>query len=280
MLVPCRSCPACLHNRQKEWAYRLMMEREYSSGYCYFGTLTFDDKLIPSPDFASQLDRKILKDFVKRLRRHLEYHKVTKVLRVFGCGEYGDLGRAHYHLILFDIPLSLKKFLPFFQDCWPFGFVTLSHVTDARLMYVSKYTCKQLFVDDELYKDKEQLPFAYISRGSVRGDWLGHKLLLDKHKVQRLKDEQLFYVRSSNGSVFNLPQAYRKFIFTAAEREARSDFLCFIENPVYTSSYISQLKLKHIYNEQFEKLFWKRLREQRKIKLGCQSVSFLQEHEE
>lgn len=268
--VPCTKCPACLHNKQKEWAFRLMMEQKYSNGHSYFVTLTFDDNLVDSY-YTQNLDKKFFSDFIKRLRRKLEYHNITKEFRFFGCGEYGDLGRAHYHFICFGIPLNRIDFNTIIGLCWPFGFVTVSDVTDARCMYVAKYTCKELFANG--YEDKKQKPFASISSGrkpGVRGNVLGCKFLKDESLISRIKKEQMFYVRSSNGSLFNLPRYYRNRIFSAYEVDLHSDFVSKINTPVFSNylegkKYFDNLILQENY---YESQFFKHLSDERKNKLG------------
>ena len=244
------------------------MEAKYSVNPSFFVTLTFDDNLVSDMSLTRELDRKYIHDFCKRIAARLKYNKIMDHFRYFGCGEYGDLGRAHYHLIVFDVPLSLPDFKVILDDSWRVGFVTIAPLSDARAMYVAKYTCKELF-EDVFYSDKKQKPFATISTGSkkCRDNWIGHKFLDDKKLIERIKDEQLFYVRSDTGSVYNLPRAYRDRLFTKFERELHSDFLILrSEHPVMT--YSQGLKRAYRLIEQnkfYETQFYKRLSDERKL---------------
>lgn len=269
MSVSCGKCPACLHNRQKDWAYRLMMEDKYSDNPSYFVTFTFDDTLVPDASLPIELNKKFIYSFMKRFLTNLQYHKVISKPRYFLCGEYGAFGRAHYHCVFFDIPLSIDDFRILLESNWHYGFVDISSVSDSTMMYVAKYTCKGFFERD--FPDKVQKPFAKISRSKDPGKWLGYRFLDDTDVISRIKKEQLFFVRSSNGSSFNLPRKYKERIFTRYERELHSDFVNSL-HPVYSSfdSAIRQIHKQMIYDEQFETNFWRKLSEQRKIKLGVQ----------
>lgn len=106
MQVPCRECSACLHNRQKEWALRLMFEDKYSKGTSYFCTFTFDDLLV-APELVNELSKPFFVKLVKRIRARIDYINSKfsfpyTATRYFGCGEYGspvNTARAHYHCI-------------------------------------------------------------------------------------------------------------------------------------------------------------------------------------
>lgn len=245
------------------------MEQKYSDNPSYFVTLTFDDALIvDNPMLSSELNCKFFTDFIKRLSRRLQYHNIVDEFRYFGCGEYGDLGRAHYHVIIFNVGLSLSDFRVIIEDCWRVGFCTISALTDARCMYVAKYTCKELF-DDDFYNAHAQKPFASMSTGRKKGTFLGYKFLLDNSAINRIKDEQLFFVRSSNGSVFNLPRVYSRYIFTKYERELHADFVANLNYPLsFGPAYArkSMLALRCAYDN--DMLFFKRLREERKLTFG------------
>lgn len=242
-----------------------MSEDRYCDNPSYFVTLTFDDLLIPEPSLSSELNKDFLHKFMKRFSKKLQYHKLMDEVRYFACGEYGDLGRAHYHFIMFDVPCLKDDFRVLVQDSWPYGFVTCEPISDARCMYCAKYTCKELFEDD-FYSEKKQKPFASISTGRSKGKWLGYKFLEDKSAIKRLKDEQMFFVRSSNGSVFNLPSCYKNRLFSPYERELHNDFLL-MRSEKFFNSYASGLKNafstmhKNLF---YEQQFFKRLSDQRK----------------
>lgn len=167
--IGCGQCIGCRLDRAREWSYRCMIEaKEYP--FNYFVTLTYSDSFLPpfrgSPDpvtgetFSSELRRKDLQGFIKRLRSYCKYHFNHSGIRVFYCGEYGSLGRPHYHMILFNMP-ELKDLVfhsqpsgsPLYisdtiQRCWMRGndFIGFSIVGDVTLEscnYVARYIMKK-----------------------------------------------------------------------------------------------------------------------------------------
>lgn len=60
-LVPCGKCVACQNNKRSSLSLKLRLE-EYTSKYCYFLTLTYDDKHIPLFSLGTDLQTK---DFLR-----------------------------------------------------------------------------------------------------------------------------------------------------------------------------------------------------------------------
>jgi len=110
-------------------------------------TLTYDDAHLP---YGESLYRKDFQDFVKRLR------KEVGDVRVFYCGEYGDLcGRPHYHAILFGYDFEDKEpcgkrgdFSIWrsvrLQRLWPNGRTEIGSVSAAAAAYVAGYVVKKV----------------------------------------------------------------------------------------------------------------------------------------
>ena len=59
--VPCGKCIACQNNKRSSLSLKLRLE-EYSSKYCYFLTLTYDDDNLPLFSIGSD---SLCKDFVR-----------------------------------------------------------------------------------------------------------------------------------------------------------------------------------------------------------------------
>lgn len=151
--VPCGKCLACLSTKRSDWAFRLEQEHKYSTS-AYFITLTYDQKHYPSD---GSLDKKHVQDFMKRLRK-----KDVNKLRYYLVGEYGTIsGRAHYHMLLFNVSSS-----EFVRQAWcdykgnAIGIVHIGNVTGASVAYVLKYLVQPIAGDDG-----RQKPFALMSRG-------------------------------------------------------------------------------------------------------------------
>lgn len=111
---PCGYCGHCLANRRRKKATRLLLEsKEHQDAL--FVTLTYSNRYLPTeiycPDTGAVLyshptgclDKRAVKNFLKRLRRKFTAGKI----RVFYAGEYGDeRERPHYHLVLWGLRYS------------------------------------------------------------------------------------------------------------------------------------------------------------------------------
>lgn len=113
-----------------------------------FLTLTYDREHVPSD---GSLNKTHFQLFVKRLRK-----RFGPGIRYYHCGEYGEqLGRPHYHALLFNHDFSDKKFfsvrndLPLYtsdalSELWPSGFSTVGSVTFESAAYVARYVMKKV----------------------------------------------------------------------------------------------------------------------------------------
>lgn len=114
-----------------------------------FITLTYNPQYLPS---NLSLDVSHFQLFMKRLRKKHKYKKI----RFYMSGEYGtELGRPHYHALIFnhdftdkklwkmnnDIPLYISDEL---SKLWGLGFCSLGAVTFQSAAYVSRYIMKKV----------------------------------------------------------------------------------------------------------------------------------------
>lgn len=179
--IGCGQCSECRMKYARDWAVRIMLEKEYCEYPCWMATLTYDDahlpplKHVPDPDTGAVYDRNLLipddlSSFIKRLRtklfragrlysRKVDYagKSFDVGLRFYGCGEYGEKnGRPHLHVILMNIDLpdvvpfgSSKSHLPqffslFLHETWGKGRTALSEVTAQSASYVARYVMKKM----------------------------------------------------------------------------------------------------------------------------------------
>lgn len=145
MTVPCGKCSNCIKNKRSSWAARLSEEHKDARS-AYFFTLTYDESNVPitldldGKTVVKVLNFRDLQLFIKRFRISL-YRKYGLRVRHFCCGEYGPrTKRPHYHGIFF-FPDFIDKASVYelLKKSWTLGFITFSEVTDARIMYCSKY---------------------------------------------------------------------------------------------------------------------------------------------
>jgi hypothetical protein len=139
---PCGQCLPCRFNRRRLWTHRIQLEAKLHD-FSTFATLTYSDDCLPA---CGTLVKRDYQNFLKRLRKRLSV--VSRSLRFFAVGEYGDESRRpHYHIILFGVAQSEVTLL---QSCWPLGFVRLDRLDAGLAQYLAKYTVKRLTrVDDE-----------------------------------------------------------------------------------------------------------------------------------
>lgn len=172
-VLRCGQCMACRLHYSKQWAIRCMLEAEQWQ-HNYFITLTYADPFLPRGDFMclregivknSNLKRDDFQKFMKRFRSKCKREFDHDNVRVFYCGEYGDLyDRPHYHAILFNCPDLSSTFTfksrsgnvvhydsTFLQDAWcdpdskiSLGFSSISDVTFDTCAYTARYITKKI----------------------------------------------------------------------------------------------------------------------------------------
>lgn len=157
--VPCRQCLGCRIDYSREWATRCVCESlNYSNGQCWFVTLTYDDDHVPFSENGSlTLNFKDHQDFMKRLRRYVDYHYGMKDVRYYCCGEYGSQTfRPHYHYCIFGLPVDSGVVeahnsrgdcfysCPDIKRCWDKGFVVVGEFNYLTAAYTARYVMKKL----------------------------------------------------------------------------------------------------------------------------------------
>lgn len=149
--MPCGRCVTCRLKNSSDWSFRMLCEAKMHPTSSFI-TLTFSPDNVPT-DGSLNVDT--FKDFMKRLRRRLDYYYGVKI-RFFHCGEYGDLNfRPHYHAVIFgwDFPDKIvwknspSGFTicrsPLLEELWPFGFSSVGAVSFESCAYVARYVLKK-----------------------------------------------------------------------------------------------------------------------------------------
>ena len=142
--VPCNQCAECKKNKRLEWRLRSFYECQDTiakGGYIYFDTLTYSEEFVPHlSDYLtdhSQVLNKVedftcfnhthFKNFLKNMRRQLDYHHKGVTFKYFLSSEYGTkegyTHRPHYHILFFVNNKSIDPFTfsELVSKCWPFG---------------------------------------------------------------------------------------------------------------------------------------------------------------
>lgn len=147
--LPCGQCIGCRLERSRQWAMRLMHEKQFHD-VSLFLTLTYRDADLP---VGRTLVKRDLQLFMKRVRK-----KFGKC-RYFAAGEYGETTkRPHYHMILFGIDFSDKRQYTRFSgqplytskildDLWGHGECKIGDVSFESCAYVARYICDKITGD-------------------------------------------------------------------------------------------------------------------------------------
>lgn len=173
LLVPCGKCVLCKIQKTREWTLRCNLELLYWDS-ALFTTLTYDDEHLP---FNASLVKKDLQDFIKRLREDFK-----KPLKYFACGEYGEKGRPHYHLIVFGIGTDLDynyelgchySFGHFVENNWNYGNVFNGSVTANSVRYCAGYIFKKYGskVNQKIYTDVGIIPPFQLQSNGIGKRW-------------------------------------------------------------------------------------------------------------
>lgn len=230
--VKCGQCKECLTQRARTWALRLTEESRCSKS-AYFLTLTYREEDIPVIDTVyynreiqvTTLVKKDVQDFLKRLRHHQSKLK-GEPLRIFYTGEYGGkFGRAHYHIVVFNMLPELTSFNPQIRSnkaqkdyklraIWKKGFVDTGRVQDASIRYVTNYMMTKNI--DTI--GEQEAPFLECSKG------LGANYL--KLYEQRHWDQGEYRMVTNKPEKYRpmLPRYYMDKLFDEDTKRVINDF--------------------------------------------------------
>ena len=190
--VPCGQCMNCRINKKRFWVGRILAEAAYTENATFWG-LTYAEENVPTVGFGPYADAltlrpKDLTDFIKRWRK-MRPVVATKTdpltnrkspvygesFRYFAVGEYGDLGRPHYHVIAFGPALSFDL-EDRVKSVWQKGRVSVSELVPERAAYCAGYTIKKMTKHGDNRLLEGQFPeFFRVSRKPP----LGHRLFED-----------------------------------------------------------------------------------------------------
>lgn len=217
--IPCGKCIGCRLDYSRQWATRITAEMKlYPENY--FLTLTYDDMNVPWGETINRetgeivtnmsLRQEDLTQFLKKLRRHYEYHTGWQGIRFFAAGEYGsNTHRPHYHAAMLNMPIAPEELKHLgnnvqgdelfecerISKIWGKGYVTIGRLTWQSAAYVARYiTKKQIGKEaDQWYKSQGiQKEFVRMSRNPgigmpamMQDGWLDKVLAEDKIRVAK-----------------------------------------------------------------------------------------------
>ena len=213
--VPCGKCEACLASRALDWQIRLFEEYKNCSS-AVFVTLTYDDSCVnrlwlsvdeeclqhysghcichpDNPDLVGV--PVVCKDDIHLFLKRLRKDNPDSNIRYFICSEYGPKTlRPHYHGIIFNLPKDKAEDSEYIGKVWNNGFVSISPVTEGRIMYATKYCFGVIDLPDFLPKN-----FISTSRRPALGSSYLDSVFRQWEKFHDLSE--LHYFKDG----FNLP---------------------------------------------------------------------------
>jgi len=216
--LPCGGCIGCKIQRSREWSIRCMHEASQHTENTFL-TLTYNDSHLPKD---SSLKYEDFQGFMKRLRYRAKNEQKYK-LRFYMCGEYGELGRPHYHAIIFGYKYADETLWKNrrgnqtyrsknLEQDWPFGFTETGNVTSQSAAYVARYIVKKqkkeiqnklrTVVDEqtgELIRQKDEFTQMSLKPG------IG-KPYYDKHKADIFPGDTIIL---EGGKKAPVPKYYR-----------------------------------------------------------------------
>lgn len=244
--VPCGKCVGCRLDYSRDWASRICMESLDYPDNSLFVTLTYDDDHLPvmvddgskhimkgkgySSNYCCKgatLFMKDSQDWLKRLRRNLDYHYgIRSGVRYYLAGEYGsNTLRPHYHVCLFGVPTD--SLVPigknklgdtlydsdFISDTWKQGHVCVGKLNYATAAYTARYCLKKAQGKDNDFFDSMGVnrEFVVMSRKPGIGVpyYEAHKEEIYKH------DEIILPAQSKDKKTVIKPPRYFDILYKA-----------------------------------------------------------------
>lgn len=217
--VQCNHCAECKKEKRMEYRFRSLYQSKdciRKGGYVYFDTLTYDDAHVPhlsdfvdisNTDIAdfTCFDNSHWRNFLKNLRRQLNYHYKDVTFKYFLTSEYGTddryTHRPHYHVLFFVNsnscdPLNFSRLV---SKCWQYGrtdgipYQTANYVydhcvtVDSDVMKICNYVAKYV-TKDSTFQSKINERLTKLQQ-----------LLNDDDKYNELKCNISMFHRQSQG---------------------------------------------------------------------------------
>lgn len=254
-IVPCSQCLSCRIARSKEWALRIMLEASLYP-HNYFVTLTYNEESVPRGNFLysdgrleenqTNLRKSDVQAFLKRLleRCRQKYNHVG--IRRFVCGEYGSLtDRAHYHMILFNMP-DLSSELTFYRQrdgiklytsssidaAWrskngtSLGIHTVGEVNYMSAAYCARYCVKKLTEPTKVTRELSERIVDYEDIGIRQPEFIMPsrapgiaRPFYDQHRDEIYEFDKLVFKIRENSSVMQKPPKYFDYLYDLEEPE-------------------------------------------------------------
>lgn len=232
-MIPCGKCIGCRLAYSRQWANRIILEmKEWPKDTCWFLTLTYNDENIPIKEsvdiengdirIGATLYKKDVQDFMKRLRRHYEYHYEHEGIRFFLAGEYGEqTERPHYHACIFNMPI-LTEMIEYkinelgqkiwtneeIEKIWGKGFISIGRLTWDSAAYTARYIMKKQYGKEaqKYYQNRAKEPeFTLMSLSPGIG-----RKYFEKNKENIYRTDEIAIPKRDGAMKIKPPKYYDK----------------------------------------------------------------------
>lgn len=210
--VPCGHCAECKKNKRLEWRFRSYYHAKHcidNGGFVYFDTLTYRPECVPRlsrfldlsqyniDDFMC-FDSSDWKNFLKNMRRQLDYHYKGSHFTYFITSEYGTderyTHRPHYHILFFVFgPISPLDFSSLVAKCWHFG------RTDGLPYQPTGYVLEHVFRAGSDYLKVCNYVAKYVTKDSTFQTSINNRLTILEKKL----DEDTYKTLKRNIDMFH-----------------------------------------------------------------------------
>ena len=218
-MTKCGSCSQCMAEKSNNWVIRNHYESKKHQKKCFI-TLTYKESPII-------LVKKDLQDFIKRLRRTLEYNGYKDKIRYFAVGEYGTANnRPHMHVIIYGwkdenakyLDISKRKNLVLHSELidkvWGKGRTSYQEFSEHEAPYISLYSTPQ-----ETFKKAYKLNLDKLHRledyakTSIKYDSAGRKNLINQIAEMRkaLEDSKKKYILAKEWNTWSLALGWEEW---------------------------------------------------------------------
>lgn len=224
--IPCGKCLNCLVDKRNMYE-DLCNEEALNYGAMSYVTVTYDHAHAPyvsdlHGSIRMTLVRKHYRDFLKRIRSYMDYHKIDNPLmrkdfKFLVVGEYGDgshapangfstTHRPHYHFIFFG--LDYRAAAKMFRETWRAGIVKVLPVKRGCFRYVLDYMNKQLHEVD---------PFLTYNMNNLARPFMAHSIRFGRSLFARQWDFILSHhncYKTKHNRLRPLPAYYTRLFHT------------------------------------------------------------------
>lgn len=182
--------------KTQEYATRIIHESLYHPS-SLFVTLTYDNIFLPK---NNSLNKNDFTNFIRRIK----YNYGERDIKYFGCGEYGEGGRPHYHLILFSMFYEDFKWIGkvyhsktskmvdiYNHKLWDKGNINIGDLTIDSAKYTADYVGKNAYFgklkEEEFNQKGLEPPFMWFSKGLGKQFFEDNKKQFKQHLEVTLK---------------------------------------------------------------------------------------------